>query len=78
MLKSYMLYQEILKLQERPPEQRKTMQPNLDEDDFQSSFVGANTTSQYKKWYALIILKVYDFKIMLKALIDTGADQNCI
>ena len=31
---SYMLRQEILKLQERLPEQRKTMQPNLDEDDF--------------------------------------------
>ena len=23
-------------------------------------------------------LKIYDFKITLKALIDTGADQNCI
>ena len=53
-------------------------QPNLDEEDFQSSFVGAITTSQYQKWYALVTLKIYDFKITLKALIDTGADQNCI
>ena len=75
---SYMLRQEILNLQERLPEQRETAQPNLDEEDFQSSFVGAITTSQYQKWYALVTLKIYDFKITLKALIDTGADQNCI
>lgn len=73
-----MLRQEILNLQERLPEQRETAQPNLDEEDFQSSFVGAITTSQYQKWYALVTLKIYDFKITLKALIDTGADQNCI
>ena len=75
---SYMLRQEILKLQEKMPEQREMMQPNLDEHDFQSSFVGAITTSQYQIWYALITLIIYDFKITLKALIDTGADQNCI
>ena len=60
------------------PERKETAQPNLDEDDFQSSFVGAITTSQYQKWYALVTLKIYDFKITLKALINTGADQNCI
>ena len=66
-----MLCQEILKFQERLPQQRETVQPNLDEDDFQSSFVGAISTSQYQKWYTLVTLKIYDFKITLKALIDT-------
>ena len=73
-----MLRQEILNFQERLPEWKETAQPNLNEDDFQSSFIGVITTSQYQKWYALVTLKIYDFKITLKALIDTGAYQNCI
>ena len=73
-----MLRQEVLNLQEWLPERKETAQPNLDEDAFQSSFIGAITTSQYQKWYALVTLKIYDFKITLKVLIDTRADQNCI
>lgn len=36
------------------------------------------TTVQYKKWYSMITLKVHDFRITLRALIDSGADQICI
>ena len=72
-----MLRQQVLNLQEQLPERKETAQPNLDEDNFQSSFIGAITTSQHKKWYALVTIKIYDFKITLMTLTDTGADQNC-
>ena len=32
----------------------------------------------FQKWYCLITLKIKDLKITLKALIDSGAYQNCI
>lgn len=32
----------------------------------------------FKKWYSMVTLKIKDFKITLKAFIDSGADQNCI
>lgn len=32
----------------------------------------------FKKWYCLITLKIEDFTVTLKVLIDSGADQNCI
>lgn len=41
------------------------------------NMINQNTKIHYKKWYSLVTLKIQDFKITLKALMDLGANQNC-
>lgn len=46
--------------------------------DKQTNFLNPITKVRFQKWYVEITLKIKDFTLNHIAMMDTGADMNCI